>query len=81
MLKYPNYNLYTTCIFVYLQYMPKFNSISISGYHLQEAGADVVLEMAFTIANGIEYCRTGQSILQPLRSRSCGLWFVACINF
>lgn len=39
--------------------MPKYNSISISGYHMQEAGADPVLEMAFTIADGIEYCRTG----------------------
>jgi len=37
----------------------RFNSISISGYHLQEAGADAVLELAFTIADGIEYCRTG----------------------
>jgi len=41
------------------QYMPKFNSISISGYHIQEAGATATLEMAFTIADGIEYCRTG----------------------
>ena len=40
--------------------MPKFNSISISGYHIQEAGADAVLEMAFTIADGLEYCRTGE---------------------
>lgn len=39
--------------------MPKYNSISISGYHLQEAGANNVLELAFTIADGIEYCRTG----------------------
>ena len=39
--------------------MPKFNSISISGYHLQEAGADCVLELAFTIANGLQYCVTG----------------------
>jgi len=39
--------------------MPKYNSISISGYHLQEAGADAVLEMAFTIADGLEYCQTG----------------------
>ncbi|PAV71564.1 hypothetical protein WR25_20520 [Diploscapter pachys] len=39
--------------------MPKFNSISISGYHMQEAGADAVLEMAFTIADGIQYCQTG----------------------
>lgn len=37
----------------------RFNSISISGYHIQEAGADTVLELAFTLANGIEYCRTG----------------------
>ena len=41
------------------QNMPKFNSISISGYHMQEAGADAVIEMAFTLADGIEYCRTG----------------------
>ena len=40
-------------------HMPKFNSISISGYHIQEAGATATLEMAFTIADGIEYCRTG----------------------
>lgn len=39
--------------------MPKFNSISISGYHMQEAGADAVLEMAFTIADGLQYCQTG----------------------
>ncbi|XP_074624263.1 methylmalonyl-CoA mutase, mitochondrial-like [Acropora palmata] len=41
------------------QNMPKYNSISISGYHMQEAGADTVLEMAFTLADGLEYCRTG----------------------
>ena len=40
--------------------MPKNNSISISGYHMQEAGADNVLEMAFTIADGLEYIRTGE---------------------
>lgn len=39
--------------------MPRFNSISISGYHMQEAGADNVLELAFTIADGLEYTRTG----------------------
>lgn len=43
----------------FYQNMPKFNSISISGYHLQEAGADAILEVAYTIANGLEYCRTG----------------------
>ncbi|KAK2508978.1 hypothetical protein MC885_002327 [Smutsia gigantea] len=41
------------------KHMPKFNSISISGYHMQEAGADAILELAFTIADGLEYCRTG----------------------
>ena len=39
------------------QYMPRFNSISISGYHMQEAGANEVLELAFTLANGLEYVR------------------------
>ena len=39
--------------------MPKYNSISISGYHMQEAGADAILETAFTLADGLEYCRTG----------------------
>jgi len=43
------------------QYMPKFNSISISGYHLQEAGADSKLELAFTLADGIEYVRAAQA--------------------
>ena len=38
--------------------MPKFNSISISGYHMQEAGADLVQELAFTLAGGREYVRT-----------------------
>ena len=39
--------------------MPKYNSISISGYHIQEAGADAALELALTLADGLEYCRTG----------------------
>jgi len=42
------------------KHMPKFNSISISGYHMQEAGADSKLELAFTIADGIEYIRTAE---------------------
>ena len=41
-------------------HMPKFNSISISGYHMQEAGADAKLELAFTLADGMEYVRTAQ---------------------
>lgn len=40
------------------QYMPKFNSISISGYHIQEAGAEATLELAYTLADGKEYIRT-----------------------
>ena len=39
--------------------MPKFNCISISGYHMQEAGATADLELAYTLANGVEYLRTG----------------------
>src|SRR6266571_7323361 len=41
------------------QKMPKFNSISISGYHMQEAGATADLELGYTIADGMEYVRTG----------------------
>ncbi len=41
--------------------MPKFNSISISGYHMQEAGATADIELAYTLANGLEYLRTGLS--------------------
>lgn len=42
-------------------HMPKFNSISISGYHMQEAGADSKLELAFTLADGVEYVRAAQA--------------------
>ncbi|MEZ0483675.1 methylmalonyl-CoA mutase [Fibrella aquatica] len=41
------------------QHMPKFNSISISGYHMHEAGAPAHLELAYTLADGLEYIRTG----------------------
>jgi methylmalonyl-CoA mutase len=41
------------------QKMPKFNSISISGYHMQEAGATAAIELAYTLADGVEYLRTG----------------------
>lgn len=47
-------------IFAYTsKHMPKFNSISISGYHMQEAGATADLELAYTLADGLEYVRTG----------------------
>jgi methylmalonyl-CoA mutase len=49
-------------IFAYTsQKMPKFNSISISGYHMQEAGATADLELAYTLADGVEYLRAGHS--------------------
>ncbi|WP_370970607.1 methylmalonyl-CoA mutase [Amycolatopsis sp. cg9] len=41
------------------QHMPKYNSISISGYHMQEAGATADLELAYTLADGVEYIRSG----------------------
>ena len=41
------------------KYMPKFNSISISGYHMQEAGATAAIELAYTLADGLEYLRAG----------------------
>jgi methylmalonyl-CoA mutase len=43
------------------QHMPKFNSISISGYHMQEAGATADLELAYTLADGVEYARAGMN--------------------
>ncbi|GAB4022345.1 methylmalonyl-CoA mutase [Spirosoma koreense] len=47
-------------IFAYTsRHMPKFNSISISGYHMHEAGAPAQLELAYTLADGLEYIRTG----------------------
>ena len=47
-------------IFAYTSaHMPKFNSISVSGYHMHEAGATADIELAYTLANGLEYIRTG----------------------
>jgi len=49
-------------IFAYTaEHMPKYNSISISGYHMQEAGAPADLELAYTLADGLEYIKTGIS--------------------
>lgn len=54
-------------IFAYTsQHMPKFNSISISGYHMQEAGATADLELAYTLADGIEYARAGMAAGLPI---------------
>ncbi len=47
-------------------HMPKFNSISISGYHMQEAGATADLELAYTLADGIEYVRAGVAANLPV---------------
>ncbi len=47
-------------------HMPKFNSISISGYHMQEAGATADLELAYTLADGIEYVRAGMKAGMPV---------------
>ncbi len=47
-------------IFSYMaEQMPKFNSISVSGYHMHEAGASAAIELAYTLADGLEYVRTG----------------------
>jgi len=49
-------------IFAYTsEHMPKFNSISISGYHMQEAGASADIEMAYTLCDGLEYVKTGMA--------------------
>ena len=59
-------------IFAYTSaHMPKFNSISISGYHMQEAGATQDLELAYTLADGVEYVRAGhegRARHRPLRA-------------
>ena len=47
-------------------HMPKFNSISISGYHMQEAGATADLELAYTLADGVEYARAGVAAGLPI---------------
>ncbi|MDX2175065.1 MAG: methylmalonyl-CoA mutase [Candidatus Sumerlaeia bacterium] len=54
-------------IFAYTtKHMPKFNSISISGYHMQEAGATADLEVAYTLADGLEYIRAGERAGLPV---------------
>ena len=56
------------------QQMPQFNSISISGYHMQEAGATADLELAYTLADGVEYVRAGldgRPGRRRLRARGC----------
>ena len=68
-------------IFAYTsEHMPKFNSISISGYHIQEAGATADLELAYTIADGIEYARAGVAAGLPIDSFAPRLSFFWAIG-
>ena len=68
-------------IFAYTaKYMPKFNSISISGYHMQEAGATNDIEMAYTLADGLEYLRTGVKAGIPVDSFAPRLSFFWAIG-
>lgn len=62
------------------RFMPKFNSISISGYHMQEAGATADIEMAYTLADGLEYIRTGVAAGIPVDSFAPRLSFFWAIG-
>ncbi|MBO6068942.1 MAG: methylmalonyl-CoA mutase [Bacteroidales bacterium] len=66
------------------QNMPKFNSISISGYHMQEAGATNDIEMAYTLADGLEYLRTGIKAgieVDAFAPRLSFFWAIGMNNF
>ncbi|MED5265454.1 MAG: methylmalonyl-CoA mutase family protein, partial [Actinomycetota bacterium] len=62
------------------QEMPKFNSVSISGYHMQEAGATLDLELAYTLADGIEYIRAGLGAGLDIDQFAPRLSFFWCIG-
>src|SRR5437867_2830988 len=62
------------------QHMPKFNSISISGYHMQEAGATADLELAYTLADGTEYVRAGLRACLCVDEFSPWLSFFFCLG-
>ncbi len=62
------------------KHMPKFNSISISGYHMQEAGATAVQELAFTLADGLEYVRAALSKGLDIDAFAPRLSFFFCIG-
>ncbi len=62
------------------KHMPKFNSISISGYHMQEAGATTVQELAFTIADGLDYVRAARSKGLDVDAFAGRLSFFWCIG-
>src|SRR5690606_22491030 len=60
--------------------MPRFNSISISGYHMQEAGATLVQELAYTLANGREYVRAALARGMDVDAFAGRLSFFFCIG-
>ena len=65
-------------------YLPKFNSISVSGYHLHEAGAPADLELAYTLADGLEYLRTGIAAglsIDKLAPRISFFWAIGMNHF
>jgi methylmalonyl-CoA mutase len=62
------------------KFMPKYNSISISGYHMQEAGATAVQELGFTLADGLEYVRAALSRGLPVDAFAPRLSFFFCIG-
>ena len=62
------------------QQMPRFNSISISGYHMQEAGANLAQELAYTLADGMEYVRAAQSKGLDIDAFAGRLSFFFCIG-
>jgi methylmalonyl-CoA mutase len=66
------------------RHLPKFNSISISGYHMQEAGATADLELAYTLADGLEYLRTGRAAglaIDDFAPRLSFFWAVGMNHF
>ena len=66
------------------QYMPRFNSISISGYHMHEAGAPADLELAYTLADGLEYLRTGLNaglLIDDFAPRLSFFWGIGMNHF
>ncbi len=62
------------------KHMPRFNSVSISGYHMQEAGATLVQELAFTLADGLEYVRAARSRGLAIDAFAPRLSFFFCIG-
>src|SRR5690348_5140828 len=62
------------------RFMPRFNSISISGYHMQEAGATLVQELAFTLADGLEYVRAARAKGLDIDAFAPRLSFFFCIG-